>query len=74
MNRVTSNKYINKAIITALEAGKAILDMYNTDFSVKYKTDNSPLTRADKEAHLVIGKRLLECEPVFPVLSEMVGN
>lgn len=43
------------AIKAAIKAGKEILDVYyNFDFGVEYKSDNSPLTIADKRAHDVI--------------------
>ncbi|MEO7801300.1 MAG: 3'(2'),5'-bisphosphate nucleotidase CysQ [Ginsengibacter sp.] len=57
------------AVDAALEAGKKILEVYETDdFSVDMKSDNSPLTRADKIAHRVICDYL---EPTqIPLLSE----
>jgi len=62
--------HIYKAVTASLEAGKAILDVYQTDFSVEYKADDSPLTQADKKAHSIIKRRLLECHPCYPILSE----
>jgi len=60
---------VNMAIDAALEAGKAILDIYhNGDFGVEMKSDNSPLTLADKAAHEVI-VRILKPSGL-PVLSE----
>lgn len=61
---------VNMAIDAALEAGKAMLDIYRNgdDFGVEMKSDNSPLTLADKAAHKVIVRTL---EPSgLPVLSE----
>jgi len=56
-------------IITAsIEAGKAILEVYGTDFSVEYKEDTSPLTLADQNAHNIIVSKLKNTE--IPVLSE----
>jgi 3'(2'), 5'-bisphosphate nucleotidase len=58
-----------KTIITAaLEAGKAILDVYKTDFNVEFKDDASPLTLADKNAHNIIFNHLKKTG--IPVLSE----
>jgi len=58
-----------KTIITAsIQAGKEILKIYNTDFQVEYKEDESPLTMADKNANDVIMSFL--CETNIPVLSE----
>lgn len=53
----------------AIEAGKEILEVYNSDnFEIEFKDDNSPLTVADKRANDVI-ERYLE-ETKIPVLSE----
>jgi 3'(2'), 5'-bisphosphate nucleotidase len=59
---------IQLAIQAALEAGEAILDIYDQDFEVEYKSDESPLTAADKAAHNII-VQALETTP-YPVLSE----
>ncbi len=42
------------ALFAAGEAGKAILDVYHSDFGVQYKDDKSPLTLADKNSHEII--------------------
>ena len=52
----------------SLIAGKAILEIYNSDFAVEQKDDKSPLTEADKQAHLAIIDILSATD--FPVLSE----
>lgn len=57
-------------IETAREAGRAILDVYGTDFDVRKKGDASPLTEADLRSHRVIARRLRERYPDVPVLSE----
>ena len=36
------------------KAGDAILEIYDTDFDVETKSDNSPLTIADKKSHEII--------------------
>lgn len=64
-------QYILKAIDAALAAGEKILSIYNnpnSDFQVRKKADNSPLTIADRAAHEVIC-RLLADTP-YPILSE----
>lgn len=60
--------YLSTAIQAAVEAGKAVLDVYNTDFHVDYKKDQSPLTLADKQAHDIISARLKAFD--IPMLSE----
>ena len=54
----------------ARDAGKAILDVYNTDFNVEAKDDDSPLTAADMASHNLIVQRLGELTPDIPILSE----
>ena len=63
------NDWIRLALSASLEAGKAIMDIYEgEDLGVEYKEDASPLTRADRAAHHVIMRHL---EPTgIPVLSE----
>lgn len=62
-------KNIDICIKAALEAGKTILQVYeHDDFNVEIKSDNSPLTKADKKAHEVISGYLNET--AYPVLSE----
>jgi len=60
-------------IALALEAGERIMDIYlHDDFheSIDFKADHSPLTKADKAAHLVIDEGLKRLWPDIPVLSE----
>ena len=54
----------------AREAGAAILKIYNSDFSVYEKSDQSPLTEADLASHHVIVKGLGALTPEIPILSE----
>ena len=69
------NNAINLAIKAAIEAGREILNIYNSpdeDFSIELKKDNSPLTKADKASHEIIIAILSETG--FPVLSEEGKN
>ena len=60
---------LHTAIISALQAGKAILEIYHSgEFNVEIKGDNSPLTRADTASHNVIMSHLETTG--IPVLSE----
>jgi len=57
------------AIRAALKAGEAIMEIYNDeDFEVELKSDNSPLTKADKAAHEIIKSYLSNSS--LPILSE----
>jgi len=65
------NIKIDKIIDVALSAGKAILEIYNSDdFEVEIKSDSSPLTKADKRAHEIIKEDLLSLHPTIPIFSE----
>lgn len=51
-------------------ASEKILLIYNTEFDVTSKDDNTPLTEADMAAHHVITDGLAKLTPEIPVLSE----
>ncbi len=53
----------------ALNSGKAILEVYQTAFSVEMKEDHSPLTLADKRSHEILYTGLSQLGNL-PVLSE----
>jgi 3'(2'), 5'-bisphosphate nucleotidase len=62
-------KELSIAVEAALEAGKAIMEIYESgDFDVTIKGDNSPLTRADLASHEVIMRHLKATD--IPVLTE----
>ena len=63
---------IEPIIKAALEAGRAILEIYGRDFEVEFKADESPLTEADLASHHIIAEALAETP--FPVLSEESGT
>ncbi len=54
----------------AINAGKAIMEIYNKDFTVEYKEDNSPLTEADTKSNEIICSNLEKFYPEIPMLSE----
>lgn len=56
------------ALQTAVKAGTAIMDVYREPFGVELKSDNSPLTIADKRAHAIISQGLSNTG--IPLLSE----
>lgn len=51
-------------------AGREILEIYETDFDVETKDDNSPLTKADLASHRAIMAGLERLAPEYPVISE----
>ena len=62
------NSLLKTIIIASLKAGKEILKVYDTNFEVEYKDDESPLTLADKNANAIIMSYLEKTN--IPVLSE----
>lgn len=53
------------------EAGRAITEVYKSnDFEETLKSDNSPVTRADRASSKIINKGLNELFPDIPVLDE----
>lgn len=54
----------------ALDAGNAIMEIYNRDFRVDYKDDKSPLTEADLRSNEIICGSLADLYPHIPVISE----
>lgn len=64
------HQYLDTAIGIAKSAGEAIMKVYETDFDVENKSDNSPLTQADLAAHHLIVTALAQLTPEIPILSE----
>jgi 3'(2'), 5'-bisphosphate nucleotidase len=68
-NMIEIQHLLELAKSAALQAGKAILEVYAyADFKVEMKSDMSPLTLADKRAHVIIDSHLRETG--LPLLSE----
>lgn len=63
-------KQTQALIDLARRAGDAILEIYQTDFDVETKDDESPLTKADLAAHRIIVEGLATLTPDVPVISE----
>jgi 3'(2'), 5'-bisphosphate nucleotidase len=70
-HRVTDPAALLAAIEqAALQAGEVILEIYETDFDVDRKADNSPVTEADVKAEAVILDALLALTPDIPIVAE----
>jgi len=64
---------LSTAINASVKAGKLIMDVYNSnDFHVNLKSDKTPLTLADREAHTEIANSLSKTR--IPTLSEEGRN
>jgi 3'(2'), 5'-bisphosphate nucleotidase len=64
---------IDPVVELAIDAGRAILEVYSSDFEVQSKDDNSPLTQADLASHLCIVAGLEALTPGMPIISEESG-
>ena len=68
---MTDNRtlWLQTAIVSAVKAGQAILEVYNSaDMGIEKKADDSPLTLADRRAHTIIKADISGFG--IPVLSE----
>lgn len=54
----------------AREAGREILEIYESGFDIEHKDDKSPLTNADMASHHTIVEALSALTPEIPILSE----
>ena len=64
---------VDPIVALAEDAGRAILEVYSTDFEVQSKDDESPLTQADLASHRWIDAGLKSLTPDIPVISEESG-
>ena len=65
-----SSALLQSLIYTAQRAGGAIMAVYATDFSVRSKADESPVTVADEAAEKIILADLAMIAPGVPVVAE----
>lgn len=62
------NENLKIAVKTAIEAGQAIMKIYNSNIGFELKPDRSPITEADKKANEIINFYLNQTG--IPVISE----
>lgn len=67
---MNKNDLIEKVVAIAVEAGRAIMEVYDGEIAVSRKDDDSPLTQADLAAHQIIEQGLSQLTPELPILSE----
>tara|TARA_Y100000996_G_C22512393_1_gene638966 strand:+ start:340 stop:1176 length:837 start_codon:yes stop_codon:yes gene_type:complete len=65
-----NSKKIDFLVSVSKNAGRAIMDIYKTDFDIEIKDDNSPLTKADTASNEIIHQALKQMAPGIPILSE----
>ncbi len=59
---------LEQLMVSAIQAGKAIMEVYATNFEVEIKPDQTPLTLADTRANEIINRVLSQSG--IPVISE----
>ena len=64
------SRLTESTVAIARRAGQAIMHIYETEFDVETKADDSPLTAADRAAHELIVNELAQLTPDIPVWSE----
>src|SRR5581483_7525681 len=70
-SRDSVSELLDQVVDLSVEAGNAIIDIYNGPaFQVTHKDNKSPLTAADIASHDTIVKALQQLTPEWPVLSE----
>ena len=67
-NNWSHQELLKLAVTAAIKAGEEILRIYNTDFEVETKADDTPVTIADKTSGQCISKILEETQ--IPIISE----
>jgi histidinol phosphatase-like enzyme (inositol monophosphatase family) len=65
---------LSVAIDAAYLAGRRTLAYFNAEVAVETKTDNTPVTRADREAEQAIRERIARFFPDHSVLGEEAGE
>lgn len=68
--RKEPSHFMEPVIQLAKDAGRRIMEIYDSDFRVGHKDDNSPLTAADLASHHCLVEGLEALRPRYPVLSE----
>ena len=65
-----TDELLTELVALTEAAGAAILEIYQTDFDVETKSDESPLTQADLASHRTIEAGLSRLTPEIPLFSE----
>jgi 3'(2'), 5'-bisphosphate nucleotidase len=69
-NSLDLQSLCDSCVTIAREAGGKILEIYESEFDVEHKDDQSPLTNADMASHHTIVDALSSLTPEIPILSE----
>ncbi len=67
---ISHPELLERLLPVARAAGAAILEVYATDFEIRTKADESPVTQADQRAEAAILPALADLTPDVPVIAE----
>ena len=73
MTKPTMKEFLDTALQAAESARKVILSNYNGEFDIEIKSDQTPVTVADRAAEQVIRKTLSEAFPDHGIFGEEYG-
>lgn len=62
--------FVDQLIALSVKAGVTIMEIYNSDFEVREKEDQSPVTEADEKAEAIILEELSRLAPDIPAIGE----
>ena len=65
-----ASRLLDQLVDTAIAAGAEIMRIYDTDFTVRIKGDDSPVTAADEAAEALIVAALTRLDPTIPIVAE----
>lgn len=63
-------RLLDQVALIVRRAGEAVMAVYATDFAVRGKADDSPVTEADRRAEAIIAEALQQLTPDIPVIAE----
>jgi len=67
---MSDEQLLHALIGAAIEAGRAVNDVYRAEFEVSVKSDSSPVTAADHASEAIILEHLASLAPNIPVIAE----
>ncbi len=67
------SKYLELAIDAAFHAGRRTLAYWSAGVEVETKSDNTPVTIADRDAELIIRERIKHAFPTHSIIGEEAG-
>ncbi len=70
MEKADLKELLDPVIQVAYQAGKVIMEVYDSGYSIEQKSDLTPITEADMAANKIIEASLKELTPHLPILTE----